>query len=81
VAKGMDGRDGALDETLKTRTQIDKRYSSVTTLVIGSIAAAGPWRTFRLDPRMSLFLRRHCHKTIAGIALRRPQTAFVIFLF
>jgi hypothetical protein len=22
VAKGMDGRDGALDETLKTRTQI-----------------------------------------------------------
>src|SRR5262245_6816932 len=43
VAKGMDGRDGPLDETLKARTQMDKRYSSVTTLVIGSIAAAGPW--------------------------------------
>jgi len=30
---------------------------------------------------MSASLRQHRHKTIAGIALRRLQTAFIIFLF
>jgi hypothetical protein len=29
VAKGMDGRDGPLDETLNARTQFDERNSSV----------------------------------------------------